>query len=153
MLPTWECLLRCFLFSWKKEWDGLVRIAFVRKNKTLSAAFKWVPSPREHCHCDPHLMPSDLLWWFWMYRSTAVEQLLEKNYRIHCSVHNVVSRSLQIVHAHRITPPNLVYFSPISLFSPDWVLGFSGVFFPFTLILPLQIACSTVFLLVFPHGL
>uniref|UniRef100_A0AAQ5X6K7 rRNA adenine N(6)-methyltransferase n=1 Tax=Amphiprion ocellaris TaxID=80972 RepID=A0AAQ5X6K7_AMPOC len=45
-----------------QEWDGLVRIAFVRKNKTLSAAFK----------------------------STAVEQLLEKNYRIHCSVHNMV---------------------------------------------------------------
>uniref|UniRef100_A0A4W6GAE5 rRNA adenine N(6)-methyltransferase n=1 Tax=Lates calcarifer TaxID=8187 RepID=A0A4W6GAE5_LATCA len=45
-----------------QEWDGLVRIAFVRKNKTLSAAFK----------------------------SAAVEQLLEKNYRIHCSVHNVV---------------------------------------------------------------
>merc|ERR1712002_187603 len=44
-----------------QEWDGLVRIAFVRKNKTLNAAFK----------------------------STAVEQLLEKNYRIHCSVHNV----------------------------------------------------------------
>ncbi|KAG7243982.1 hypothetical protein INR49_006140 [Caranx melampygus] len=44
-----------------QEWDGLVRIAFVRKNKTLSAAFK----------------------------SAAVEQLLEKNYRIHCSVHNV----------------------------------------------------------------
>lgn len=44
-----------------QEWDGLVRIAFVRKNKTLSAAFK----------------------------SSAVEQLLEKNYRIHCSLHNV----------------------------------------------------------------
>ncbi|KAK9970864.1 hypothetical protein ABG768_026770 [Culter alburnus] len=44
-----------------QEWDGLVRIAFVRKNKTLSAAFK----------------------------SAAVEQLLEKNYRIHCSVHNI----------------------------------------------------------------
>ncbi|XP_043967913.1 probable dimethyladenosine transferase [Gambusia affinis] len=44
-----------------QEWDGLVRIAFVRKNKTLSAAFK----------------------------STAVEQLLEKNYRIHCSLHNM----------------------------------------------------------------
>ncbi|XP_029019825.1 probable dimethyladenosine transferase isoform X2 [Betta splendens] len=44
-----------------QEWDGLVRIAFVRKNKTLSAGFK----------------------------SAAVEQLLEKNYRIHCSVHNV----------------------------------------------------------------
>ncbi|XP_037536400.1 probable dimethyladenosine transferase [Nematolebias whitei] len=45
-----------------QEWDGLVRIAFVRKNKTLGAAFK----------------------------SAAVEQLLEKNYRIHCSVHNVI---------------------------------------------------------------
>ncbi|XP_077079585.1 dimethyladenosine transferase [Siphateles boraxobius] len=44
-----------------QEWDGLVRIAFVRKNKTLSAAFK----------------------------SSAVEQLLEKNYRIHCSVNNI----------------------------------------------------------------
>ncbi|KAM6302013.1 dimethyladenosine transferase isoform 2-T2 [Podargus strigoides] len=43
-----------------QEWDGLVRIAFVRKNKTLSAAFK----------------------------SSAVEQLLDHNYRIHCSVHN-----------------------------------------------------------------
>ncbi|XP_038646931.1 probable dimethyladenosine transferase isoform X3 [Scyliorhinus canicula] len=44
-----------------QEWDGLVRIAFVRKNKTLAAAFK----------------------------STAVERLLEKNYRIHCSLHNI----------------------------------------------------------------
>uniref|UniRef100_A0A8C5V4Y1 rRNA adenine N(6)-methyltransferase n=1 Tax=Microcebus murinus TaxID=30608 RepID=A0A8C5V4Y1_MICMU len=49
-----------------QEWDGLVRITFVRKNKTLSAAFK----------------------------SSAVQQLLEKNYRIHCSVHNTVSRKL-----------------------------------------------------------
>uniref|UniRef100_A0A8C2PE28 rRNA adenine N(6)-methyltransferase n=1 Tax=Capra hircus TaxID=9925 RepID=A0A8C2PE28_CAPHI len=46
-----------------QEWDGLVRITFVRKNKTLSAAFK----------------------------SSAVQQLLEKNYRIHCSIHNIVS--------------------------------------------------------------
>ncbi|XP_006762553.1 PREDICTED: probable dimethyladenosine transferase [Myotis davidii] len=45
-----------------QEWDGLVRITFVRKNKTLSAAFK----------------------------SSAVQQLLEKNYRIHCSVHNTI---------------------------------------------------------------
>uniref|UniRef100_A0A8C9R842 rRNA adenine N(6)-methyltransferase n=1 Tax=Scleropages formosus TaxID=113540 RepID=A0A8C9R842_SCLFO len=44
-----------------QEWDGLVRIAFVRKNKTLNSAFK----------------------------SSAVEQLLEKNYRIHCSVHGI----------------------------------------------------------------
>ncbi|KAM9261924.1 dimethyladenosine transferase-like [Morus bassanus] len=43
-----------------REWDGLVRIAFVRKNKTLSAAFK----------------------------SSAVEQLLDHNYRIHCSLRN-----------------------------------------------------------------
>uniref|UniRef100_A0A8P0T062 rRNA adenine N(6)-methyltransferase n=1 Tax=Canis lupus familiaris TaxID=9615 RepID=A0A8P0T062_CANLF len=45
-----------------QEWDGLVRITFVRKNKTLSAAFK----------------------------SSAVQQLLEKNYRIHCSLHNII---------------------------------------------------------------
>ncbi|XP_053446075.1 probable dimethyladenosine transferase isoform X4 [Nycticebus coucang] len=45
-----------------QEWDGLVRITFVRKNKTLSASFK----------------------------SSAVQQLLEKNYRIHCSIHNTV---------------------------------------------------------------
>lgn len=45
------------------EWDGLTRIAFVRKNKTLSAAFK----------------------------QTAVITALEKNYRIHCSLNNVVS--------------------------------------------------------------
>ncbi|XP_063819138.1 probable dimethyladenosine transferase isoform X1 [Pseudophryne corroboree] len=44
-----------------QEWDGLVRIAFVRKNKTLAAAFK----------------------------SSAVQELLEKNYRIHCSLHNI----------------------------------------------------------------
>jgi 18S rRNA (adenine1779-N6/adenine1780-N6)-dimethyltransferase len=47
------------------EWDGLTRIAFVRKNKTLSAAFK----------------------------QTAVIAALEKNYRIHCSLNNVVSCS------------------------------------------------------------
>ncbi|XP_053303997.1 probable dimethyladenosine transferase [Spea bombifrons] len=44
-----------------QEWDGLVRIAFVRKNKTLSAGFK----------------------------SSAVQELLEKNYRIHCSLHSI----------------------------------------------------------------
>ncbi|KAE8636225.1 hypothetical protein XENTR_v10002897 [Xenopus tropicalis] len=49
-----------------QEWDGLVRIAFVRKNKTLAAAFK----------------------------STAVQELLEKNYKIHCSLHNIVSMSV-----------------------------------------------------------
>ncbi|KDR21683.1 probable dimethyladenosine transferase [Zootermopsis nevadensis] len=43
------------------EWDGLTRIAFVRKNKTLSAAFKQTP----------------------------VIAALEKNYQIHCSLSNV----------------------------------------------------------------
>lgn len=44
------------------EWDGITRIAFVRKNKTLSAAFK----------------------------QTAVITALEKNYRIHCSLNNII---------------------------------------------------------------
>ncbi|KAF1598352.1 UNVERIFIED_CONTAM: putative dimethyladenosine transferase, partial [Eudyptes pachyrhynchus] len=43
-----------------QEWDGLVRIAFVRKNNTHTAAFK----------------------------SSAVEQLMNHNYRNHCSLHN-----------------------------------------------------------------
>jgi len=41
-----------------KEWDGLTRVCFVRKNKTLSAAFN----------------------------STGVQLLLEKNYKVQCSV-------------------------------------------------------------------
>merc|ERR1712142_373372 len=45
-----------------QEWDGLVRIAFVRKNKTLAAGFS----------------------------SKAVVDLLEKNYRIHCSMNEVL---------------------------------------------------------------
>jgi len=45
-----------------KEWDGLVRIAFLRKNKTISAAFK----------------------------QSTVLKMLEKNYRIHCSLTNQV---------------------------------------------------------------
>ncbi|XP_038048509.1 probable dimethyladenosine transferase [Patiria miniata] len=44
-----------------QEWDGLVRIAFVRKNKTLGAAFK----------------------------TKTVMEMLEKNYRIHCSVKSI----------------------------------------------------------------
>ncbi|KAK5646147.1 hypothetical protein RI129_004611 [Pyrocoelia pectoralis] len=43
-----------------KEWDGLTRIAFTRKNKTLSSAFK----------------------------QTSVLALLDRNYRLHCSVNN-----------------------------------------------------------------
>ncbi|CAN8031339.1 hypothetical protein HPB47_010547 [Ixodes persulcatus] len=42
------------------EWDGLLRVCFVRKNKTLGAEFK----------------------------QTAVLAMLEKNYRVHCSVQN-----------------------------------------------------------------
>ncbi|XP_034837736.1 probable dimethyladenosine transferase [Maniola hyperantus] len=42
------------------EWDGLTRIAFVRKNKTLSAAFK----------------------------QNTTMAVLDKNYRVHCSLNN-----------------------------------------------------------------
>ncbi|KOX79550.1 putative dimethyladenosine transferase [Melipona quadrifasciata] len=43
-----------------QEWDGLTRVAFVRKNKTLLAAFK----------------------------QTTVLTMLEKNYKLHCSLNN-----------------------------------------------------------------
>lgn len=42
------------------EWDGLTRIAFLRKNKTLNASFK----------------------------QTSVLETLEKNYKLHCSLRN-----------------------------------------------------------------
>jgi len=45
-----------------QEWDGLTRICFVRKNKTLSAAFN----------------------------QTGVLLLLEKNYKVHCSKNNTL---------------------------------------------------------------
>ncbi|XP_054706166.1 probable dimethyladenosine transferase [Uloborus diversus] len=44
-----------------KEWDGLLRILFVRKNKTISAAFK----------------------------QTSTLELMEKNYKTYCSLKNV----------------------------------------------------------------
>ncbi|XP_058793441.1 probable dimethyladenosine transferase [Phymastichus coffea] len=45
-----------------QEWDGLTRIAFVRKNKTLSAAFK----------------------------QSTVMAMLQKNYKLHCSLNNIL---------------------------------------------------------------
>lgn len=45
------------------EWDGLTRIAFQRKNKTLAATFK---------------------------HTSVLTQLLQ-NYRLHCSLNNIVS--------------------------------------------------------------
>merc|ERR1712136_571362 len=45
-----------------REWDGLVRIGFLRKNQTMSAAFK----------------------------HTAVYTVLEKNYLVHASKHNII---------------------------------------------------------------
>lgn len=48
------------LFAVSSEWDGLTRIAFVRKNKTLGAAFS----------------------------QTAALMMLEKNYKIHKSLKN-----------------------------------------------------------------
>ncbi|EFN63666.1 Probable dimethyladenosine transferase [Camponotus floridanus] len=52
-----------------QEWDGLTRIAFIRKNKTLSATFK----------------------------QTTVITLLEKNYKIHCSLNNKVNLILRYI--------------------------------------------------------
>ena len=46
-----------------REWDGLTRIAFLRKNKTLAAAFK----------------------------QTSVISMLDKNYRLSCSLNDRVS--------------------------------------------------------------
>jgi len=43
-----------------KEWDGMTRICFSRKNKTLGASFKF----------------------------TKVLEVMEKNYRVHCSIKN-----------------------------------------------------------------
>jgi len=43
------------------EWDGFVRLCFQRKNKTLAAIFK----------------------------QTAVEELMEKNYRTYCALQNI----------------------------------------------------------------
>lgn len=50
------------------EWDGLTRIAFQRKNKTLLAVFK---------------------------HTSVLTQLLQ-NYRLHCSLNNIVSQILSI---------------------------------------------------------
>jgi 18S rRNA (adenine1779-N6/adenine1780-N6)-dimethyltransferase len=57
-----------------KEWDGLTRLAFLRKNKTLSSTFK----------------------------QSAILTLLEKNYRTYCSLTNQVSISSSIVREGRI---------------------------------------------------
>lgn len=55
------------------EWDGLTRIGFLRKNKTLGASFK----------------------------QTSVLETLEKNYKLHCSLNNIVSwRSQPHFHTH-----------------------------------------------------
>lgn len=68
------------------EWDGLTRIAFVRKNKTLSAAFKHATT------------------------MTA----LEKNYRVHCSLHNKVI-SIKTNHFKNKNENNIkdLYFSDL----------------------------------------
>lgn len=65
--------------SYIKEWDGLVRVAFVRKNKTLSAAFKWVSADWKHFHlshssfcqaCHVGIKPPGRLQWNSCWRRT-----------------------------------------------------------------------------------
>ena len=71
------------------EWDGLTRIAFLRKNKTLAAAFK----------------------------QTTVMTSLEQNYKLHCSLNNLVRNSLF----------DFIYFLDLTKFSDNfrmcqWIL-------------------------------
>lgn len=58
-----------------KEWDGLTRIAFVRKNKTLSSLFK----------------------------QSVVLSSLEKNYKVHASLTNQVSLKLCLYRLNLVT--------------------------------------------------
>lgn len=62
-----------------REWDGLTRVAFTRKNKTLGAVF----------------------------RQSAVVSVLEKNYKVYCSLQNVVRISTIIffVNLHNSQTP------------------------------------------------
>lgn len=57
-----------------EEWDSLTRIAFLRKNKTLSAAFK----------------------------QTTVVTMLEKNFKVHCALNNKVKAKILCMHIHLI---------------------------------------------------
>jgi hypothetical protein len=55
------------VFNWpiavgQQEWDGLLRVCFTRKNKTIGAAFK----------------------------ATTVLEMLEKNYKTYCALNNIV---------------------------------------------------------------
>lgn len=52
-------------------------------------------------------------------RSTAVEQMLEKNYRIHCSLHNTVSQVFK-----QTTPQPSLKTSP----APCWLLLIRNLF-------------------------
>lgn len=77
-----------------QEWDSLTRIAFMRKNKTLSAAFK----------------------------QTTVVTMLEKNYKIHCSLHNKVNLMYYECENYGIKPGSIIiymfileYFSTYSI--------------------------------------
>lgn len=49
----------------EQEWDGLLRVCFTRKNKTLGAAFK----------------------------SSSVLEMLEKNYKTYCALNDIVCGS------------------------------------------------------------
>lgn len=69
-----------------QEWDGLTRIAFGRKNKTLAALFK---------------------------QSTVIS-MLDKNYRLHCSLHNkvcnVYHKLFKYIYTNEILFYNIQFF-------------------------------------------
>lgn len=62
------------------EWDGLTRIAFLRKNKTLAAAFK----------------------------QTTVQTSLEQNFKLHCSLNNLVRNNSYLFALMSITVINFL---------------------------------------------
>lgn len=79
------------------EWDGLTRIAFVRKNKTLAAVFK---------------------------HGTTMA-VLEKNYRVHCSLHNkvcltkvaIITNTLLFLMAHCLMGACLFFAESLTSYS------------------------------------
>jgi 16S rRNA A1518/A1519 N6-dimethyltransferase RsmA/KsgA/DIM1 with predicted DNA glycosylase/AP lyase activity len=60
--PSFVCSIGQLLLVTNQEWDGLLRVCFTRKNKTIGAAFK----------------------------ATTVLEMLEKNYKTYCALNNIV---------------------------------------------------------------
>lgn len=79
------------------EWDGLTRLCFTRKNKTLSAIF----------------------------RNSTILSLLTENYKTYCSLHNIVRFIVFLTHTHTHThslPPRIHSYKVTRQFSLSLIL-------------------------------